>query len=86
MEHPATSVLGSRRLVLIGGVRCMRGVPEADQMHRILDRFARAREEHEKKQERGEATNPPHGAHDSRVVAKASATGDETELRSAVAS
>lgn len=86
MEHPATSVLGSRRLVLIGGVRCMRGVPEADQMHRILDRFARAREEHEKKQERGEATNPPHGAYGSRVVAKASATGDETQLRSAVAS
>ena len=58
MEHPATSVLGSRRLVLIGGPRCMRGVPETDQMHRILDRFARTREEHEKKQRSRKKAKP----------------------------
>ena len=74
VKHPATTVLRSRRLVLVGSPGCVRGVPEANQMRRVLDGFACAREEHEEKDECGDAADPAHGAHDSRLVAKASAT------------
>jgi len=67
VEHPATTVLGSRRLVLVGSPCCVRGVPEANQVHRVLDSFACAREEHEEEDECGDAADPAHGAHDSRL-------------------
>ena len=62
MERSAAAVLGPRRLVLIGSPRGVRGVPEADQVHRVLHGFARAREEHEKKYECGKSANPTHRA------------------------
>lgn len=77
VKHPATTVLGSRRFVLVGSSGGVSGVPEANQVHRVLDGFARAREEHEKKHECGDAANPAHGAHDSILHIRASASSGQ---------
>lgn len=61
VEHSTATVLVPRGLVVVWSVGRMRGVPEADQVHRVLDGFARAREEHEKKHECGDTANPAHG-------------------------
>lgn len=66
MERSVAAVLRPGGPVPVSGARRVRRMAEADEVHRVLDRLARAREEREQKHDRGESADPAHGADVSR--------------------
>lgn len=60
VERPCAAVFAARRLVPVRGAAGMRRVALSDEMHHVLQGFARAREDDEERQDSGDAAEPNH--------------------------
>ena len=60
VERPCAAVFAARRLVPVRGAAGMRRVALSDEMHHVLQGFARAREDDEERQYCRDAAEPNH--------------------------
>ncbi len=60
VKRPAAAVLPTWRLVTVRGAAGMRRVPLSDDMHNVLEGFARARQDDEERQDGSDAADPIH--------------------------
>ena len=60
VKRPATAVLPTWRLVTVRGAAGMRRVPLSDDMHNVLEGFARARQDDDERQDSCDAAEPNH--------------------------
>jgi len=60
VKRPATAVLPTWRLVTVRGAAGMRRVPLSDDMHNVLEGFARARQDDDERQDSSDAAEPNH--------------------------
>ena len=60
VKRPAAAVLPTWRLVTVRGAAGMRRVPLSDDMHNVLEGFARARHDDDERQDSSDAADPIH--------------------------
>lgn len=60
VKRPAAAVLSPWSLVTVRGAASVRRVPLSDDMHNVLESFARARDDDEERKDSSDAADPNH--------------------------